>query len=222
MTTNALQQQLFRKPIIWAIFVAVLFHVAGAIGIVFFDRNFFVEQTPLNLMIMFLLLLWTEARISKPFLLSLLVAFFTGLFTEMIGVHTGWLFGSYAYQAVMGLQLMDVPLLIGINWFFVVYSSFILASRYSQQLGASTWLMALVTAMLATAFDWFMEPVAMELGFWKWENNQVPVYNYLCWFLISFALARVFVLLKTPSTNLFSIFLLLIQTVFFLFLRLAL
>ena len=213
---------LLRKPLNWAIFIAVLVHVSGAIGITFFDRNLFVSLTPVNLLLMFLLLLWNEGSLRTPFLYSLLIAFFTGLFTEMVGVHTGWLFGSYAYQPVMGPQMFEVPLLIGLNWFIVVYASFILVSRFQKLDNASPWLISLITAVLTTLFDWLMEPVAMELGFWSWRNNAVPFYNYFCWFVITLLLARIFVRIKTPTTNLFPVFLLLVQAVFFLFLRLAL
>lgn len=214
--------QVLRKPLNWAVFIAVLVHVSGAIGIAFFDRTLFVSLTPVNLLLMFLLLLWNEGRLRAPFLYSLLIAFFTGLFTEMVGVHTGWLFGSYAYQPVMGMQLFEVPLLIGLNWFLVVYASFILVSQFQQLDNASPWLIALITALLTTLFDWLMEPVAMELGFWRWEGNTVPFFNYCCWFVITFLLAWIFVRIKTPTTNPFPVFLLLIQAVFFLFLRLAL
>jgi uncharacterized membrane protein len=29
-------------------------------------------------------------------------------------------------------------------------------------------------ALLTTLFDFIMEPVAMELYFWQWQNNVVP------------------------------------------------
>jgi putative membrane protein len=131
--------QFLRKPLNWAVFMAVLVHVSGAIGIAFFDRNLFVSLTPVNLLLMFLLLLWNEGSLRIPFLLSLLIAFFTGLFTEMVGVHTGWLFGSYVYQPVMGPQLLEVPLLIGLNWFIVVYASFILVSSSFSSVTACRW-----------------------------------------------------------------------------------
>jgi putative membrane protein len=40
----------------------------------------------------------------------------------MLGVHTGILFGNYKYGNALGLKLNDVPILIGINWFIVVYA----------------------------------------------------------------------------------------------------
>jgi putative membrane protein len=30
-----------------------------------------------------------------------------------------------------------------------------------------------------------MEPTAIELDYWKWENGIIPIYNYISWFLVS-------------------------------------
>jgi putative membrane protein len=36
-----------------------------------------------------------------------------------------------------------------------------------------------------TALDYFVEPVAMALGFWHWENDVIPLQNYMMWFITS-------------------------------------
>ena len=33
--------------------------------------------------------------------------------------------------------------------------------------------------------DLIMEPVAIANQFWSWEGGDVPLYNYVCWFLIA-------------------------------------
>ena len=40
-------------------------------------------------------------------------------------------------------------------------------------------------ALLASFFDWLMEPIAVKLGYWQWASETIPVYNYICWFLCS-------------------------------------
>ena len=76
------------------------------------------------------------------------------------------------------------------------------------------------TAMLATLFDWIMEPSAQQLGFWKWlPNGEIPLYNYLCWFIISAALLTVFRFLKFDKDNQFAVHLFIIQLLFFLVLQ---
>ena len=45
-----------------------------------------------------------------------LIAFAIGFSAELIGVHSGMLFGNYSYGNNLGLKLAEVPLIIGINW----------------------------------------------------------------------------------------------------------
>jgi len=67
-----------------------------------------------------------------------------------------------------------------------------------------------------------MEPVAVRLGFWQWQNNTIPFYNYVCWFAISCVLMYVYKQLQLNHHNRFAVHLFAIQLLFFLFLRLYL
>jgi putative membrane protein len=202
-----------------SIFIALLVHVAGGIGIAYFNRSFFVAMTPVNLLLMFVLLAWNEISINKQWLIFLAAAFFTGFVTEIIGVNTGWLFGQYAYGSLLGPKILGVPLLIGINWFCIVYCSLQLVLNSIPAL-KTTWVGAsLFAAFFATLFDWMMEPVAMVLGYWQWENGVVPLYNYVCWFLISLLLSMIYFRISLFQKNAFAIPLLVIQFLFFLLLR---
>ena len=40
---------------------------------------------------------------------------------ELVGTKTGMLFGDYSYGKVLGPALQGVPLIIGINWFIMMY-----------------------------------------------------------------------------------------------------
>lgn len=75
-------------------------------------------------------------------------------------------------------------------------------------------------ATLAVVFDWLMEPVAVKLGFWNWDGDgSIPLYNYVCWLMISMLLLTIFHFLRFDKENKFAINLLLIQALFFLILR---
>lgn len=211
-----------KSPFHWAIFLAVLVHFSGAIGIAFFKPSFFVPFTPVNLFLMLLLLILNEQTINFRFVQAVLMAVVVGMVTEMIGVNTGMLFGNYSYGEIFGRKLFGVPVLIGINWFCIVYASYVIAisSQRKQTWGKAT--IALLTASIATAFDWVMEPVAMKLGFWNWMGGQIPLFNYVSWFGISFAVSIVFGYLKIEANNKFAPYFLMIQVLFFLFLRFTL
>lgn len=202
-----------------SVFIVLLVHVAGGIGMAFFNRDFFLSLTHVNLILMFLLLVWNGAFTAKGTLLFFGIAVFVGIVTEIVGVNTGWLFGEYAYGDLLGPKLFGVPLLIGINWFCIVYCSLQLVVVVWPTAKEKMLLGAVLTAMIATIFDWVMEPVAMVLGYWHWENDHVPSYNYFCWYLISFFLSLIYFKMSESRHNGFALPLLLIQFLFFLFLR---
>ena len=211
--------------------IAILFHAIGFIGIVFFKNSFILQSTPVNLLLMFGLLVWTQKEKNFPFWLFIIITAVAGIGTEMIGVNTKLLFGDYSYGNAMGIKINNVPLLIGINWFIIIYCCGIavhtLLVKAIDKVSAetSTPPMALKAlsvivdgATLAVFFDWLMEPVAVQLGYWKWAGD-IPFYNYLCWFIIAVALLGVFHLFKFNKQNKFAVHLLLIQVMFFLLLR---
>lgn len=64
--------------------------------------------------------------------------------------------------------------------------------------------------------DIFIEPVAIELGFWAWEQNQIPIQNYIAWFLISFVLLIFFYRLPFDKKNPISSTVFYAQLMFFI------
>ncbi len=219
----------FRTPTI-PIFIALLFHLSGFIGMAFTPyKDWFISNTPLNLVLMSLLLFFCEEKWQKGLFYFFLLCFATGMTVEMIGVNTGLLFGSYHYGRVMGIQLKGVPLLIGFNWFVVVYCCGITTLQFckwmqqQQWLGyANNWVFVLGGAGLATAFDWLMEPIAIKLSFWIWHTVEIPFLNYLCWFFTSAILLWLMGKMSFQHKNHFALPLLLIQSLFFLLLRIFL
>ena len=60
---------------------------------------------------------------------------------------------------------------------------------------------------------------AVKLGFWQWENGIIPLYNYVCWFLISVFLLVLLRKFPFPRANHFAVHLFIIQLLFFWILR---
>src|SRR5215210_910484 len=104
-----------------ATFIAVLFHVSGFIGMFTSKYSWFVANTSLNLLIMFALILWTHPGKNAAFFAFVFICFVAGMLTEIIGVNTSLLFGKYEYGKVLGSGILNVPWLIGINWFTIIY-----------------------------------------------------------------------------------------------------
>lgn len=212
-----------------ATFLALLFHICGLVGILA-GNSFFINATPFTLLLMFLLLVWTQEGKNPAYFLFMLIAVSVGLLAEIFGVNTGLIFGDYTYGSVLGFKIMGVPLVVGLNWCMVVFSSGIVLTTL-QQYVHSLWpqsepapalqLISLIIdgALMATFFDWIMEPVAMKLGFWNWAGGEIPFSNYAGWMGVSALLMLVFHLAKFRKQNTFAIHLLMIQMMFFLLLR---
>jgi bisanhydrobacterioruberin hydratase len=213
--------------------IAIFFHTIGFVGM-FFNKDFFIATTPLNLLLMFGLLLYTHQKINWQTILFFAVCFMVGIYVEIIGTSTGYLFGHYSYGKTLGPAIKNVPLVIGINWAIIIYccgvSVYVILQKLSakvQELTGSSTSSALQmfsiisdAAMLAVFFDWVMEPAAIKLGYWQWlDDGEIPTFNYLSWFMISSVLLTVFSLLKFDKKNIFAVNLLLIMTMFFMLIR---
>ena len=218
-------------------FLALLFHVSGLIGILFSPyKEWFIQNTPVNLLVMVVLLLWNQHKIDRYLILFFAITFSVGMVTEIIGVNTGLLFGNYAYGSVLGFKIAGVPLLIGLNWFVVIYCCIVIMEQMHQwvkvkyeALGQPAMSVKLEHisiiidgAMMAAFFDWIMEPAAIKLGFWQWANSEIPLYNYFCWFMISALLLIVYRRCSFAKPNYFAVHLFIIQILFFLALRIYL
>ena len=176
---------------------------------------------------MLVLLIFTHPQPGIKFFLFLITCFIVGFVSEVIGINTGYLFGDYTYSQLLGPSIAGVPLIIGINWFIVIYccGMFMKAilNKFSpgdinQGCRLKIYSLVIDGAILAVVFDWIMEPVAISLGFWKWQGD-IPVFNYISWFLVSIVLLLFFHAADFRTTNKFAVNLLLIQILFFLILR---
>lgn len=219
--------------------VAIAFHLVGFIAIVLFKSSFFISLTPLNLIICTALIFWTQKKINSAFLLFCLAGFTIGFTAEYIGITTGKLFGSYAYGSSLGPKWNGVPWIIGAQWMVITYCIGIcmhmlhvklttnqLSKKGDPQLktkaiihNSKKWIIISTLidgAFLAVLFDWVMEPAAIKLGFWQWENGEIPKSNYYSWLFLSIPILAAFHFLPFKKQNIFAVHLLLIQFMFFL------
>ena len=202
----------------------VLTYAVGLVGLsVPATRALFQMITPVHLLLSLALLAVTSPALRDPTKrmqrlgLWLLVAS-VAYAIEVIGVQTGVIFGSYTYGWVLGPQLLQTPLMIGVNWLLlVVAGSSLMASLGISGLGA-----VLATALMLVGVDALMEPVAMALEFWHWPGGHVPLQNYVGWFLVAVVLCSLFQRASRAEAHPLAGVLLCCQAVFFGVLRLTL
>ena len=194
------------------ILVLVILHLVGIVGILIPQtRNLVLPLSAINLFLGFIVILFSDRKNVTGLLVFSLIAFLIGYGSELIGVHTGALFGNYWYGANLGLKLMEVPLIIGINWGALAITSASLTQKFVDNI----FLKIGINSLLMVFFDFIMEPVAMKSDFWSWENDVIPIYNYVCWFFVAFILQAIYLNFFKNRSNKVLNALFLIQLLFF-------
>jgi bisanhydrobacterioruberin hydratase len=208
----------------FSVFIAVLFHVSGVIGMHTNAKTWFIQMTPFTLILMGLLLTLNDRSEPQKFIKIFLLAFTTGYIAEFIGVNSGYLFGNYAYGQALGIKSGGVPLMIGFLWFMTIFGigNLVLFIRnwysfFVPPSSGSTFILANFAALLTTLFDIVLEPAAISLGYWTWDNGTIPLYNYISWYLVSaFIYLFYFKWYANCDPHKFAIILILVQLFFFL------
>lgn len=191
--------------------VLAIFHVVGFY--LFTNDSTYASLTPINLMLCGVLVFLTESWRSMWVVYILI--FILGYVAELVGVKTGLLFGNYYYSDVLGPKIFDIPIIIGVNWCITVACACSIFISFQLPLI----LKVLGSGLVATALDAIIEPVAIGYHFWVWENDTVPLFNYICWFIISAFFAWMY-LIKSKSRNNTAFFLSFIWLLFFVGLNL--
>lgn len=166
-----------------AIAVLAILHLVGIFGLHSAFAETFARLTPLNLLVAFLLILPFFESGKKQLAQFFLFSFAVGMIVEIIGVQTGYPFGTYNYTSLLGLSIAGVPLLIGINWFLLAAG--ILSGVNRLMKSANILVKSLFSAAIMTGLDFLIEPFAIDYKLWVWESSVVPIQNYLAWFVIS-------------------------------------
>ena len=200
------------------LFFYIIYSVGIAGHIINPTRELMILLTPFTLLLSSLVLfyfLWKEE--SRKLFVWLSATYFITFSLEVIGVKTGIIFGSYNYGNVLGVKLLETPLIIGLNWVFVIFGAYILTLKITSK----KIFLPIMTAFLALAFDYFMEPVAIYLNYWTWDGSVIPLQNYAAWFIIAFFFASILSYLKVEIKGKIFADYFVIQFFFFVILNLV-
>jgi putative membrane protein len=118
---------------------------------------------------------------------------------EQAGVATGLVFGAYHYTDYLGARLGDVPLLIPLAWFMMIYPSYVIANVALERRPTGTAegmarliRLAAVSAVVMTLWDLVIDPILSgpSVQAWIWETGGpyfgIPIQNYIGWLLTTF------------------------------------
>lgn len=118
-----------------------------------------------------------------------------GFAVEVLGVHTGVPFGTYAYADALGPRLLGVPLVVGLAWTMLAWPAGLVARR----LVTGRIARVVVGAWALAVADLFLDPQLVAIGGWTWRFPsphlpgvpQVPLTNYAGWLLVALVLSVV-------------------------------
>ena len=184
-------------------------YAVGLIGILLpLSRSLFLSLTPLMLAYSFLLVVIEEYGWVKRKIIPLIIILVGSFVAEYIGVNKGWLFGDYQYGTALGYKLEGVPIIIAFNWVMLCIAS----RSFVNLVVKNNVLSSLLAAVLVTAFDFLLEPVAIRFGWWWWNAGEIPLFNYACWFGFAFLFQ---LMLYNPRITFRGYWIILIQAIFF-------
>lgn len=139
---------------------------------------------------------------SRGFFVVAVVVPVLGWVAERFGSSTGYPFGDYVYTDALGPQLLDVPVVVPLAWAMMAYPTYVAASVVVTR---GRWLVPVVAAWSLMAWDFFLDPMMVELGAWRWNTTEpdlpgiagIPLTNYAGWFAVGLVISTV--LLALPA-----------------------
>ena len=193
-----------------------MFHVVGLIGLLLpFTHGLFLQLLPWHLLFMLAIVCGSHRPTTGGFFAFAGIIYVLAFIAEWIGVNTKDIFGSYRYSMVLGSKIDSVPLIIGVNWFLLIYSTGILMKRSRVR---SAVLRVILGALLLVLLDAFIEQVAVKYDYWRWEHDIIPFENFVSWFFVSAVFLSIFELFKFKRQTIVAPVFLLVQFLFFIIL----
>jgi putative membrane protein len=203
----------------FSVAIIIIFHLVGLIGfLVPVATPYFIKMVPFHLLLMLGVIVFSYNGSFKRLSFFLIGAFLCGYLVEVLGVHTGKIFGNYFYGKTLGIKVASVPLLMGVNWIILIFSIGQMVKSFKIR---NTILATFIGACFLIAFDFFMEPVAMKFDYWSWSWHEIPTQNYIAWFVVSVILLKFYYALNLKQQKYIGTTMFITQFVFFVVLYLA-
>jgi len=194
-----------------------IIYTVGILGLLIPEtRALFTALTPVNIVLAAILVLSLEEKWDFRLIAAAFLVGGLGFAIEVAGVHTGTIFGNYFYRETLGPMFMGVPILLGLNWFFLIYSAQAMVYHYGIVLGA------ILSALILVVYDVVLEPFAIQYDLWVWAGSGVPpIQNFVAWGLTALILTLLFRAIAGARKNALAGPIILMQFTFFTLLLLG-
>lgn len=182
---------------------------------VFFDLEMFSSLSMYHLLFSFLLIFLAQQKGRSEFLKLFIPVFLLGYTIEVVGIKTGFPFGSYYYGEALGFKVFDVPLIIGVNWFMLVMGAGYIVNKWIKP----QWLRVVLASLIMVAVDYPIEQMASTLDYWHWQNDDIPAQNFVGWFVIAVIMQWLFQRIMKDTENKLAPWYIVVVAVFFVMLN---
>ncbi len=203
------------RPTTVLLVLSILLVVCLVVGVMQppYSIGIIVMFVSLLLLLVFSLLhgMWAIRRGIAVFVLVVVVVTFT---SEWLGVSFGVPFGHYYYTEKLGPKILDIPWVIPIQWFNMMYVCYFMAcivcspvsmrqspcKAHVDFLGVVA--RAFLTGLFMLGWDLVNDPLmANGVGAWVWTNpneffgltyERVPLSNFIGWVIVSVLTVLIF------------------------------
>lgn len=175
-------------------------------------RSLFVHITALSILLVVITVFYHHKRWSIETICLFVFVALSSFLIEARGVASGQLFGNYQYDSGLGIKLFQTPLIIGINWLFLVYAS----NSIVTLITGKALYKILLGAILMVVYDMVMELAAPPMNMWHFDLFYPPMENFIMWFVVSCLFHALFVIFKIDTDNSPARALFWIQILFFI------
>lgn len=165
------------------ILLFIIIYTIGVAGVgIPATQGIFIMLIPVALLISFVAILLFHRSLNSN---NTRFVFFTiilaSYLVEVAGVNSQSIFGKFMYGNGFGIKVFNTPLMIGINWAMLVYCSASILERLKLPVSVQV----VLASVLVVVYDIVLEQVAPFLDMWYWNENTIPLQNYLIWFVLA-------------------------------------
>lgn len=192
----------------------IIFYLVGLfLYFIPYTKEIFFWVLPLQLILVNAILFYHHKGFNLKAIVLFLFIFISSWLTEFFGTTYGKIFGEYVYLDSLGLKILHVPILIGLNWVMLVYASNALAGKLIKK---NKVLKVILAAFLMIMYDVIIEFIAPEMRMWEFTQAYPPLKNFISWFVMALVYNSLIEIFKIHTDNKAARVLILVQSGFFL------
>lgn len=187
-----------------AVILLMVIYMTSLVGFITpHQQTWYLYYTPYFILLNALLLGLYHKNWNKGIFKFIVATLSIGMFIEIIAVQSTVLYGNYRFGNSLGLQIMEVPLIMPIYWFILSYSTAIIVEKLPLK---NQWISINIAAILMTGLSGLIQQVAAPLDFWYLEGTTNLVRYLSLYFGVGLGIQYLFQQLTIDAKNPIAIY----------------